>query len=56
MTNEKPAERGAAANKPVYTREVKGHSLIKHILLLFVGVGFITIPYITISKGHYWHA
>ncbi len=39
-----------------YVRNQKGHSLIKHILLCFVGVGFFTIPYISLSKGHYWHA
>lgn len=39
-----------------YVREQKGHSIIKHILLLMVGVGFVTIPYYTISKNHYWHA
>ena len=38
-----------------YTREQKGHSLIKHILLIFVGVGFFTIPYISLSPNHYWH-
>ena len=42
--------------KPNYVREQKGHSIIKHILLMCVGVGFITIPYYTISKNHYWHA
>lgn len=39
-----------------YVRQQKGHSLILHILLIFVGVGIFTIPYITISKNHYWHA
>lgn len=35
---------------------MQGHSLILHIcLLLFCGVGLITIPYITLSKNHYWH-
>ena len=49
------AEQGSAQN-PVYSRQQKGHSLTKHILLVFVGVGLFTIPYITISKNHYWHA
>lgn len=43
-------------DKAVYVRQQKGHSLILHILLLFVGVGIFTIPYISISKNHYWHA
>ena len=35
---------------------MQGHSLIFHIcLLLFCGIGLITIPYITLSKNHYWH-
>ncbi len=33
----------------------KGHSLILHLLLCAVGVGFITIPYYTLSSKHYWH-
>lgn len=41
---------------PQYVRMQQGHSLIKHILLCFVFVGFITIPYFTISKNHFWHA
>lgn len=32
-----------------------GHSIILHILLLYVIVGFFTIPYYSISKNHYWH-
>lgn len=32
----------------------KEHSFIKHLLLCFVGVGFITIPYITLSRKHCW--
>lgn len=43
-------------DKAQYVRQQKGHSLIAHILLIFVGVGIFTIPYITISKNHYWHA
>lgn len=39
-----------------YVRQQKGHSLIKHILLCFIGIGIFTIPYISISKNHYWHA
>ena len=54
MTEEKTSapKKGDGAQ---YVRAQKGHSLIKHILLCFVVVGFITIPYYTISKGHYWH-
>lgn len=33
-----------------------GHSLILHILLIYVVVGLFTIPYYSISKKHYWHA
>lgn len=49
---------GRTANKmPVsYTRPQTGHSLTKHILLAFVGVGFVTIPYYSLSPNHYWHA
>ena len=43
-------------NEVSYVRQQKGHSLILHILLAFVLVGFITIPVISISKNHYWHA
>ena len=39
-----------------YFRQQKGHSLVKHILLVFVGVGLFTIPYYSLSKNHYWHA
>lgn len=39
-----------------YFRQQQGHSLIKHILLCCVLVGFFTIPYYSISKNHYWHA
>lgn len=44
------------ASKPVYNRQQKGHSLILHILLCCIVVGFFTIPYYTISPNHYWHA
>lgn len=43
-------------NQVTYVRQQKGHSLILHILLAFVGIGLITIPVISISKNHYWHA
>lgn len=43
-------------DKAQYVRTQKGHSIILHILLACVGIGFITIPYISISKNHYWHA
>ena len=38
-----------------YVRQQKGHSLTLHIILLFLGIGVVTIPYISISKNHYWH-
>ena len=44
-----------AKQKEQYVRSKKGHSIILHILLAFAGVGIFTIPYISISKGHYWH-
>lgn len=44
-----------AMDGAMYVRQQKGHSLIKHILLLFVGIGIFTIPYISISPNHYWH-
>lgn len=45
---------GGARNN--YGTTMQGHSIILHIcLLLFCGVGLITIPYITLSKRHYWH-
>lgn len=52
MQNENPRGRDGTQ----YIRQQKGHSLILHILLCCVGVGIFTIPYITISKNHYWHA
>lgn len=39
----------------VYVREQKGHSLTAHIFLLMLGIGLFTIPYISLSKRHYWH-
>ena len=33
----------------------KGHSLIFHLLLCATGIGFLTIPYYTLSSRHYWH-
>ena len=38
-----------------YTRVQKGHSIVIHILLCFVGIGLITIPYYSLSPNHYWH-
>ena len=32
-----------------------GHSITFHLLLCCFGIGFITIPYYTLSKRHYWH-
>lgn len=42
-------------DKAQYVRQQKGHSLVLHILLIFIGVGIFTIPYYSISKNHYWH-
>lgn len=39
----------------VYNRQQKGHSLTLHILLIFVLVGMITVPYYSVSPNHYWH-
>jgi hypothetical protein len=38
-----------------YTRQQKGHSITKHLLLVCIGVGMITIPYYSFSPNHYWH-
>ena len=43
-------------DKALYTRQQKGHSIIKHIFLCFFGVGFVTITYYSLSPNHYWHA
>lgn len=32
----------------------QSHSLIFHILLCAIGIGIITIPYITFSSRHKW--
>jgi len=50
------AQQPTNAPKPNYVREQKGHSIIKHILLCFIGVGLFTIPYYSLSPNHYWHA
>lgn len=42
-------------DKAQYVRQQKGHSLTLHILLIFTGIGFFTVPYYSISKNHYWH-
>jgi hypothetical protein len=39
-----------------YVRQQQGHSIILHIFLAFVIVGFFTIPYYSLSPNHYWHA
>ena len=54
MVEEKEAPKGKDGAQ--YFRQQKGHSLTKHIFLCFIGVGLFTIPYICISKNHYWHA
>ena len=33
----------------------QGHSILLHLLLCCVGIGFITIPYYTLSSRHKWH-
>ena len=49
-----PNARQQPAARPRVVRQ-KGHSIILHILLCFVWIGFFTIPYYSISKKHYWH-
>ncbi len=44
-----------AKNPQVVVVRQRGHSIIIHLILLSVGIGFITIPYYTLSKHHYWH-
>lgn len=39
-----------------YVRKQTGHSIIKHVFLMCVGVGLFTIPYYSVSPNHYWHA
>ncbi len=39
----------------VHVRSQQGHSFLFHLLLCAVGIGFITIPYYTLSSKHYWH-
>ncbi|WIO46222.1 hypothetical protein SEML1_0607 [Candidatus Southlakia epibionticum] len=55
MNNTQQSSNSKKQKNYVHTREQKGHSIIKHILLCLVGVGFFTIPYYTISPNHYWH-
>lgn len=43
-------------DKALYVRQQQGHSLILHILLCCIAIGFFTIPYYSLSKNHYWHA
>jgi hypothetical protein len=51
------AQQGIYKDKPRnYMRQQHGHSLIKHICLVFVVVGMFTIPYYSLSPNHYWHA
>ena len=41
-------------DKAQYVRQQKGHSLTKHVLLIFVGVSMFTIPCYSLSPNHYW--
>lgn len=41
--------------KTIYTREQKGHSIIKHICFGWMAL-WIPAIYYTISPNHYWHA
>lgn len=42
--------------QPTYVRTQKGHSIVKHSLLIpLFGVGIVTIIYYSISPNHYWH-
>ena len=52
---DKKANGKSTKEKPTYVRQQQGHSLLLHILLCGVGVGIFTIPYISLSKNHYWH-
>jgi len=47
--------RTANAMPVSYTRQQTGHSITLHILLIFVFVGMITVPYYSASPNHYWH-
>jgi hypothetical protein len=44
-----------ARDKAVYTRQQKGHSLVKHVLL-GIFVLWINVIYLSVSPNHYWHA
>jgi hypothetical protein len=44
-----------ARDKAVYTRQQKGHSLTKHLLLGWV-VLYIPTIYYAVSPNHYFHA
>ena len=50
------ADGSHVTNQVQYVRQQKGHSIIIHVLLIFVGIGMFTVPYSTFSKNHYWHA
>lgn len=54
MSNQQTTKQ-TAKDGAVYVREQKGHSIVLHIFLCIVLVGFFTIPYYSISKNHYWH-
>jgi hypothetical protein len=44
-----------ARDKAVYTRQQKGHSWVKHWLVLGIFTLWILPIYYTVSPNHYWH-
>ena len=46
---------GSKKKEVVRNYERKEHSFLLHLLLCGVGVGFVTIPYYTLSPRHHWH-
>lgn len=53
--HQQPVQVQMPATSKSYVRTQTGHSLTLHILLIFVLVGFVTIPYYSFSPNHYWH-
>ena len=46
------ADGSHVTNQVQYVRQQKGHSIIIHVLLIFVGFGVFSVPYATFSKKH----
>lgn len=51
MTNVKQSR-----DKAQYTRQQKGHSVLKHWVLWGWATAFILPIYYSVSPNHYWHA